>query len=37
VGRRRAENGLNYPGGTGRTEERIEQACMQEALLRGGW
>ncbi|PMD33821.1 hypothetical protein L207DRAFT_589379 [Hyaloscypha variabilis F] len=37
VGRRCAENGLNYPGGTGRTEERIVQACMQEALLRGGW
>jgi hypothetical protein len=30
-----AKNGLVYPGGIGRTEDRIAQACIHEALCRG--
>jgi hypothetical protein len=35
VRRRCAENGLEYPGDIGKTEERIRHACTHEALLRG--
>ncbi|KAH8768796.1 hypothetical protein BGZ57DRAFT_1006291 [Hyaloscypha finlandica] len=36
VSRRCAENGLEYPGGVGRTEDRVMQACIQETF-RSGW